>query len=290
MEGILLRRYGGFYFVESEGRVWTCSLRGRLRRLDSDFLPGDRVELVPVGQDEGVIEAIKPRVTLLERPAVANVEQAIIVFALNEPPPELELLDRLLFLTSVKDIKAVIVWNKADIACDIYLDLPNIYQRIGYRNLITSARNRQGIEQLKEILAGRISTFAGPSGVGKSSLLNVVQPELNLATGEISAKMGRGRHTTRHAELIRLASGGWVADTPGFSRLNLLPTISRNEVAGHFPEMEPFLGQCRFKSCLHRGEPGCAVATAVKSGEVVQHRYEHYLAFLDEVIAAERSY
>lgn len=290
MEGILLRRYGGFYYVESEGRVWTCSLRGRFRRSETDFFPGDKVEMVPVGKEEGVIEAVKPRITLLERPAVANVEQAIIIFTLSEPPPDLELLDCLLFIAGIKAIKAVIVWNKADIACPSYLDLPVIYRRIGYRNLITSAFNHQGIGELEEILAGRISTFAGPSGVGKSSILNAIQPELKLATGKISSKAGRGRHTTRHAELIRLAAGGWVADTPGFSRL-LIPTgVVREEVAGYFPEMEPFLGQCRFNSCLHRGEPGCAVVAAVESREIVPHRYEHYLVFLDEVIAAERSY
>ncbi|KYH32519.1 ribosome small subunit-dependent GTPase A [Neomoorella mulderi] len=288
MEGILLRRYGGFYYVESGGQVWTCRLRGRFRR-EADLLPGDRVEMVPLGPGEGVIEALKPRRTLLERPAVANVEQAIIVFSLSTPPPDLELLDRLLFLSGVKDIQAIIVWNKVDVAREEYRDLPGIYRQIGYSNLIASARTGQGVEKLREVLAGRLSTFAGPSGVGKSSLLNALQPELNLRTGEVSAKGGRGRHTTRHAELIRLPGGGWVADTPGFSRLDL-PSLDRLEVAGYFREMEPLIGRCRFNSCLHRGEPGCAVAAAVEAGEIARHRYEHYLNFLAEVIARERSY
>ncbi|WP_258359464.1 ribosome small subunit-dependent GTPase A [Moorella sulfitireducens (nom. illeg.)] len=288
MEGILLRRYGGFYYVESEGRVWTCRLRGRFRR-EADLLPGDWVEIVPLGTGEGVIEGVKPRRTLLERPAVANVEQAIIVFALSTPPPDLELLDRLLFLSSVKDIRAVIVWNKADVGREEYLDLPTVYREIGYQVLIASARTGQGVERLKELLTGRLSTFAGPSGVGKSSLLNAIYPEFNLRTGEVSAKSGRGRHTTRHAELIRLPGGGWVADTPGFSRLDL-PPMDHLEVAAHFPEMEPFIGRCRFNSCLHRGEPGCTVAAAVEAGNIAGHRYEHYLNFLDEVIARERSY
>ncbi|NLW07492.1 MAG: ribosome small subunit-dependent GTPase A [Clostridia bacterium] len=290
MEGILLRRYGGFYYVESEGKVWTCRLRGRFRRTETDFLPGDRVEIVALGEDKGVIEAIKPRVSLLERPAVANVEQVVIVFTLSEPPPDLELLDRLLFMVSIKDLKAVLVWNKADIALAKYLHLPELYQRIGYLSLITSAVDGRGIEELRKLLRGRISTFAGPSGVGKSSLFNAMEPQLKLAIGEISEKVGRGRHTTRHAELIRLSAGGWVADTPGFSRLHIPEDITREEVAGHFMEMEPFLGQCRFNTCLHRGEPDCAVTAAVAEGVIVRHRYEHYLTFLNEVIAAERRY
>lgn len=289
MEGTLLRRYGGFYYVESEGRVWTCRLRGRFRLQETVFLPGDRVEIKPVGPGEGVIEDLKPRRTCLKRPAVANVDQVIIVFALREPPPDLELLDRLLFLSGVEDIEAVIVWNKADISKQEYAGLPELYRQIGYRNLITSAHTGQGIDELKALLAGRLSTFAGPSGVGKSSLLNAIQPGLNLRTGEVSSKGGRGRHTTRQAELIRLPDGGWVADTPGFSRLDL-PAITREEVAAYFPEMEPLRGRCRYASCLHRKEPGCAVVAAVEAGLIIKHRYEHYLTFLAEVIAGERSF
>ncbi|MBC7326270.1 MAG: ribosome small subunit-dependent GTPase A [Moorella sp. (in: Bacteria)] len=288
MEGILLRRYGGFYYVECGGQVWTCRLRGRFRRQE-DPLPGDLVQVTPLGAGEGVIEGLRPRRTLLERPAVANVEQVIIVFSLNTPPPDLELLDRLLFLSSLKEIKAVIVWNKADIAREDYRSLPDIYRGIGYPNLIASALTGQGVEELGKILAGRISTFAGPSGAGKSSLLNTLRPGLNLRTGEVSTRGGRGRHTTRHAELIRLPGGGWVADTPGFSRLDL-PPLDRLEVAGHFPELEPLRAYCRFNSCLHRSEPGCAVKNALAAGRIARHRYEHYLNFLDEVIAGERGY
>lgn len=289
MEGTLLRRYGGFYYVESGGRVWTCRLRGRLRLKEAVLLPGDRVEIKTVGPEEGVIEELKPRRTCLKRPAVANVEQVIIVFALREPPPDLELLDRLLFLCGVEGIEAVIVWNKADIIKQEYAGLPEVYRQIGYRNLITSACTGQGLDELKAVLAGRLSTFAGPSGAGKSSLLNAIQPGLNLRTGEVSSKGGRGRHTTRQAELIRLRDGGWVADTPGFSRLDL-PAITREEVAAYFPEIESLRERCRFASCLHRTEPGCAVMAAVEAGLIIKHRYEHYLTFLSEVIAGERSF
>jgi len=288
MEGILLRRYGGFYYVQSGDKVWCCRLRGRFRR-ENDLLPGDRVGIAAVGPAEGVIETVHPRSTLLERPAVANVEQVVIVFSLSIPTPDLKLLDRLLFLSSIKDLGTVIVWNKADVACDEFQGLPDIYRQIGYACLIASARTGQGVELLREMLTGRISTFAGPSGVGKSSLLNALQPGLNLKTGDVSLKGGRGRHTTRHVELIPLAGGGWVADTPGFSRLDL-PPVDREMVAGHFPEMEPLRGHCRFNSCLHRQEPGCAVREAMAAGRIAGHRYQHYLDFLAEVIAAERSY
>jgi len=208
MEGTLVRRYGGFYYVESDGQVWTCRLRGRFRLQEAAFLPGDRLVIKPVDTGAGVIEALLPRRTCLERPAVANVEQTIIVFALSEPPPDLELLDRLLFLSAVKVLSTVIIWNKADVISHEFQELPEVYQQVGYRSLITSAHTGWGIDELKTILTGRLSTFAGPSGVGKSSLLNAIQPGLNLRTGEVSSRGGRGRHTTRQAELFRLPEGG----------------------------------------------------------------------------------
>ncbi|MDK2821085.1 MAG: ribosome biosis GTPase / thiamine phosphate phosphatase [Clostridia bacterium] len=289
MEGILLRRYGGFYYVESNGQVWVCRLRGRFRREQYEFLPGDRVEMMPVSSNEGVIEALKPRKTRMERPAVANIEQVFVVFSLSEPPPDLELLDRLLFLSNVANIKPIIVWNKADTAKEEYLYLPKIYKKTGYFTVETSTYNGKGIEELKGLMLGKISAFAGPSGVGKSSILNKIEPGLNLKTGTISKKGRRGRHTTRHSELIRLTGGGYIADTPGFSRLDL-PLIPRREVAECFPEMKPYISQCKFNSCLHKDEPGCEVVKAVEEGKIFKQRYKHYLIFLDEVIAKEREY
>ncbi|MGB9859551.1 MAG: ribosome small subunit-dependent GTPase A [Moorellaceae bacterium] len=288
-EGVLIKCVGGFYYVASEGIVYECRLRGRFRRQEEEIVPGDRVGFQELAPGQGVIEALLPRKNRLERPTVANVDQVIIVFALSEPPPDLELLDRLLVLSLANGTEAVICWNKADIAREEFWDLPGVYERLGYRVLVTSARTGQGVELLRAILRDRISTFAGPSGVGKSSLLNAVEPGLNLKTGEVSSKKGRGRHTTRQVELLCLKEGGMVADTPGFSRL-YLPEIRREELATYFLEMAPYEGHCRFHSCLHRAEPGCAVRLAVEEGKIPQHRYEHYLKFLAEVIEAERSY
>lgn len=289
LEGILVKSVGGFYFVEHEGKIYECRLRGRLRLQEEEILPGDRVQFQEIAPGQGVIGGILPRKTKLERPAVANIDQVIIVFALSEPPPDLELLDRLLVLSLASGTEPVICWNKADIAREEFLYLPGLYEGLGYRVLITSARTGQGVDLLREILKDHISTFAGPSGVGKSSLLNAIEPGLNLRTGEVSRKKGRGRHTTRQVELLRLKEGGMVADTPGFSRL-YLTEIKREELATYFLEMAPHENQCRFHSCLHRAEPGCAVRRAVEEGRIPRHRYEHYLKFLAEVIEAERSY
>ncbi|HBT46968.1 MAG TPA: ribosome small subunit-dependent GTPase A [Peptococcaceae bacterium] len=288
-EGILIKGVGGFYFVLSEGKIYRCRLRGRLRIKTGEILVGDRVRFHETGPEEGTLEAVLPRVTKLERPAVANIDQVVIVFSLREPPPDLELLDRLLVLSAASSTEPVICWNKADVATEEFLSLPSLYEKIGYRVLITSARTGQGVERLREILRGHISTFAGPSGAGKSSLLNALEPGLSLKTGEVSRKQGRGRHTTRQVELLSLKSGGMVADTPGFSKLNL-PEMKREDLAAYFPEIFAAEGGCRFHSCLHRSEPGCAVRRAVEEGGIPRHRYAHYLKFLEEVIEAERSY
>ncbi|MGI9952343.1 ribosome small subunit-dependent GTPase A [Moorellaceae bacterium AZ2] len=288
-EGILVKGVGGFYFVLSEGKIYQCRLRGRLRGKEDEILAGDRVQFKEIAPEQGTIEAVLPRITKLDRPAVANIDQVIVVFALSEPPPDLELLDRLLVLSVASGTDPVICWNKADIADEEFLHLPPLYQNLGYRVLVTSARTGQGVDLLREVLKGHVSTFAGPSGVGKSSLLNAVEPGLNLKTGEVSRKQGRGRHTTRQVELLLLKDGGIVADTPGFSKLNL-PEMKREDVAAYFPEMVPYESGCRFHSCLHRAEPDCAVRKAVEEGTIPRHRYAHYLKFLEEVIESERSY
>ncbi|MBE3580755.1 MAG: ribosome small subunit-dependent GTPase A [Thermoanaerobacteraceae bacterium] len=288
-EGILIKGVGGFYFVLSEGKIYRCRLRGRLRVKAGEILVGDRVQFKETGLEEGAIEAVLPRVTKLERPAVANIDQVIVVFSLREPPPDLELLDRLLVLSMASNAEPIICWNKADIASEEFLSLPSLYESLGYRVLVTSARTGQGVDLLREVLQGHVSTFAGPSGVGKSSLLNAVEPGLNLKTGEVSRKQGRGRHTTRQVELLLLKNGGIVADTPGFSKLNL-PEMKREDLAAYFPEILAYEGECRFHSCLHRSEPDCAVRKAVEEGGITRNRYAHYLKFLEEVIETERSY
>lgn len=311
IEGILLKGYGGFYYVYAEGRVWECSLRGRFRIRDQEFFPGDRVEILPAKSDKAVIEKVKERRNSLVRPTIANVDQAFLVFALTSPKPDLNLLDRLLIQVTDAGVSPVIVFTKLDLWKEaeslegeevrsgkekspgtedkgIQENVMGIYENIGYKVLAVSNKTKRGIPGVVAELADKISVLAGPSGVGKSSLLNALSPELALKTGDVSRKLARGRHTTRHVELM-VAGGGLVADTPGFSVLNL-PAMKREELPHFFPEFEAFLGHCRFKSCLHDQEPDCAVKEALAQGKIAPSRYEHYQTFLHEVIAAERRY
>lgn len=288
LEGILLRGRGGFYDVQSDGAIWRCTLRGKHRWYGQDVLPGDRVRFRPLPGQQGTIEEVIPRENRLVRPAVANVRQVIIVMALALPPVNRLLLDRLLVMAEATGIAPVLVFNKADLVREPGPLVP-LYRSIGYTVLVTSAVTRLGIEDLAAQLRDNISVFAGPSGAGKSSLLNAIEPGLRLRTGAVSEKIGRGRHTTRHVELLPLPGGGLVADTPGFSQLDL-PPMKREELAYCFPEMAARSGACRFSSCLHRSEPGCAVRAAVEAGEIDRQRYTHYLEFLEEVIEAERRY
>ncbi|MEW6662658.1 MAG: ribosome small subunit-dependent GTPase A [Bacillota bacterium] len=289
--GILLKGYAGFYYVKTESEVLECSLRGRLRLKNQTFLAGDKVKVTSLGGGKGAIEEVLPRITELTRPPVANVDQVVVVMAMSSPPPDLMLMDRLLFGITYAGIKPIICWNKIDLwqGSPGVPWLPDIYAGIGYLSFPTSAKTGEGISQLREELKDRISVLAGPSGAGKSSLLNAVQPGLSLRTGQVSEKSQRGRHTTRHVELLCADLGGLVADTPGFSRLDL-PPVKREEVAHYFPEMLDLLNGCRFSSCLHRQEPGCAVIQAVKDGRVPESRYQHYLEFLTEIIEKERRY
>lgn len=292
--GVLLKGYSGFYYVYAEDRVWECSLRGRFRVKDQDFLPGDRVRILPEEGNKATIEAVEQRRNALSRPAIANVDQALLVFALTSPKPDLNLLDRMLIQVTEADIEPLIVFTKLDkyeAALTTSSEEPSItdvYRQIGYTVFEVSNETGQGIEEVRAQLMEKVSVLAGPSGAGKSSLFNALSPGRKLKTGEISVKSKRGRHTTRHVELM-VCAGGLVADTPGFSSL-FLPTMKRAELAGCFPEFIDLRSQCRFSSCLHDKEPNCAIKAALENGEISAVRYEHYLIFLQEVIEAERRY
>ena len=251
---------------------------------------GDFVRFTCLTNQEGVLEDIEPRRTLMVRPPIANVSQVVIVCAAEKPPISLQLLDRLLALAAKQQLRVIICINKADLLHTDMSYFRHIYADVaGYMVLFTSAKCNKGIEQLKKELAGYLSVFAGQSGVGKSSLLNCLHPGVQLATGNLSAKSKRGRHTTRHVELIPLPDGGFVADSPGFSQLKLT-AIKSNELDSLFPEFAKLKDNCRFLSCKHAEEPGCAVKAAVAEETIAQSRYEHYLYFLDEIIKQERSY
>lgn len=283
-QGIVLRGIGGFYRVLVEdGRIIDCRPRGRLRKEVGQLIAGDLVEVGPADGATGVIEAVAPRRTQLRRPPVANVDQVVAVMALADPEPVLMLMDRLLVVAAAAGMDPVVCWTKADLCPpEVALEHRERYRQAGYRVVVASTVTGQGIDELRDVLKGRISTLAGPSGAGKSSLLNALHPGFRLQTGEVSRKLGRGRHTTRVVELLPLPGGGFVADTPGFSQLEVRD-IPKTELGRHMPDVVRFMGGCRFPGCLHRAEPDCAVRAAVEAGEMDARRYRHYLELLQEI-------
>jgi len=274
---------------DAGGEAVRCAARGNVRKRAGGVAVGDRARISreTVG-DEGVLEEVLPRQTYLTRPQVANVDQAIVVMSVARPEPNLYLLDKLLVLVEHSRLDAVVCLTKADLACPGEGErLVDSYSRAGYKAILTSARTPFGICELSAALAGKTSVFAGPSGAGKSALLNAVQPGHNLAEGEISTRIGRGRHTTREVRLIPLDVGGLVADTPGFSVLDI-ESIKPRDLAMAFREMREHTRGCRFVGCVHDAEPECAVKRAVEEGRIGQGRYERYLMFLGELREAEK--
>ncbi|MGE5586819.1 MAG: ribosome small subunit-dependent GTPase A [Clostridia bacterium] len=289
-EGRVTRAYAGHYYVDSHSTTLDCVVRGRLRKEGKEVLVGDMVSFSVTGPESGVIEDLLPRKSRLVRPPVANVDQAVIVMACADPEPDLELLDRMLVAVASAGLEAVICFNKMDLVSDYASrKIARPYRRAGYAVVRTSARAGWGLRPLRKALTGKVSVFSGPSGVGKSALLNALEPGLRLRCGETSAKTGRGRHTTRYSVLLEVRPGGYVADTPGFSRLDLdLAGLRREDLDDFFPEFVARRDGCRFAGCLHHREPGCAVKSAVEAGEVSPSRYGHYVKFLEEIIEAER--
>lgn len=290
-EGTIVKGYSGFYYVACEGVLYECSLRGKNRKKKMKFLPGDKVLFSVAGAKNGAIETVLPRKNELLRPPVANLDQLVILAALYNPVPDLQLIDRLTVFAVWNGIHPVICFNKCDLVSkEEQQRLLNIYQPTGFSVFLCSTVTGEGIAEVKAALQGKFSVLAGNSGVGKSSLMNAVSNQWQLATGEISEKLKRGRHTTRHVELFQLDADTLLADTPGFSSLQLPEDIKREELCRLFPELLSRLGDCRFATCLHKSEPACAVKEALRRGEIAQSRYDNYLAFLDEVIQQERSY
>ncbi len=292
-EGIITKGYSGFYYVWDGNSLWECSLRGKFRVKKQNFLPGDCVIITILDEKrkKAVIEQVLPRKTQLVRPPIANVDQAVIVTALAKPEPDFWLLDRLLVMVQFSLVIPVLCFNKCDmVSSEEAQKVKEVYERAGFHSILASAKEGWGLDQLKEALKDKISVFAGPSGVGKSSLLNALESGLSLKTGEISEKMGRGKHTTRHVELIRLSWGGFIADTPGFSSIYLPKGLKREELIKYYPDFLEYQHLCRFTTCLHRDEPQCAVKEAVSLGNLDKMRYERYLGILEEVIEQERRY
>lgn len=288
LEGRVIRSYSNVYYVQVGSEVLECRPRGRLRYREERVLAGDQVRVSRAGPGLGAVDEILPRRNALSRPSVANVDQVVIVQSFHEPDLDFGLLDRYLIVVALDDLPATLCFNKADLASPAEVAaLPALYDRLGYRCVVASVRASEGLEDVRALLSGRISVLAGPSGVGKSSLLNALSPGLGLRTGEVSRKVRRGTHTTRHVALIPTGEGGLVADTPGFAHLEI-SDLRPSELAGYYPDLAALAPSCRFQGCAHRAEPDCRVKEAVARGEVDRGRYERYLALLAEVEANYR--
>lgn len=293
INGKIIKGIGGFYYVDTEKELYECRARGIFRKNKITPLVGDRVSISVVDEEnkKGVVEEIEERDTELVRPPIANVDKALIVFAIKNPSPNLSLLDRFIVLAEKENLEIVIVFTKVDLDTDDKLldELKNIYEVSGYKVIPVSNKLKLNIDKIKEELKENTVVFAGPSGVGKSSLLNEVDKNFELKTGEVSDKIKRGKHTTRHAELLKLECGGMVADTPGFSSLTL-DDIDENELKEYFIEFDKY-DECRFGSrCIHENEPSCAVKEAVENGEISKKRYDSYIQLLNEIRSGKRRY
>ncbi|MEI3044267.1 MAG: ribosome small subunit-dependent GTPase A [Romboutsia timonensis] len=293
INGKIIKGIGGFYYVDTENGLYECRARGIFRKNKITPLVGDRVSISVVDEEnkKGVVEEIEKRDTELVRPPIANVDKALIVFAIKNPSPNLSLLDRFIVLAEKENLEIVIVFTKVDLDTDGELlgELKSIYEVSGYKVISVSNKLKLNIDKIKEELKENTVVFAGPSGVGKSSLLNEVDKNFELKTGEVSDKIKRGKHTTRHAELLKLECGGMVADTPGFSSLTL-DDIDESELKEYFIEFDKY-DECRFGSrCIHENEPSCAVKEAVENGEISKKRYESYIQLLNEIRSGKRRY
>lgn len=282
MQGIIVKAIAGFYYVDNGETVIECRARGIFKKRKVTPLVGDRVVIsVDADPSKGRIDEIKKRTTELRRPPVANVTQAIVVFAVKQPDPNINLLDKLIAICEHRGLKVILCFNKIDLDSEAYVkSLEEIYSLAGYTVIPTSATNHIEIEGLKEVLRDEISVFAGPSGVGKSSLLNEIQEGIKLEVGALSKKIARGKHTTRHSELISLESGGMVVDTPGFTSMDITE-IDLEELAECFLEFRPFIDQCKFNNCKHLNEPDCGVKAAVEDQLISKSRYDSYVYFMN---------
>lgn len=282
LNGTIIKGIGGFYYVEAAGEIYECKARGAFRKEKIIPLVGDSVEISIEENEKNSIEKIEERRNFFNRPPIANVENLVIVSSTCDPKPNLLIIDRLTAVAYYKNVRPIIVFTKDDLnGAQEYID---IYSKTDIPVFSVSNKTGEGVEEIKSLLDGSISVFTGNSGVGKSSLLNCIAPEFSLETGEISQKLGRGRHTTRHVELFKVGKG-YIADTPGFSSLDFETNdiIMKDELADCFPEFREYLGQCKFTSCAHVNDKGCKVIEALKNGLITQSRHDSYVTLYNEV-------
>ncbi len=289
LSGIIIKKIAGFYYVQNDedGSIYECKLRGKLKQ---QVLTGDKVIITILDNYRGIMEQVLPRENELYRPKIANVTAVIIVFAHDRPAPSSMLLDRLLFLSYYQRLLPIIVLNKCDIPeSEKAKQIKDYYPTAGFNFILSSAKTGCGIQEIRDAVQGQVAVMAGPSGSGKSTLLNALSEGLDIRTQEVSAKIGRGKHTTRHVELFPLTTGGFIADTPGFSVIDM-PPITRREVTPHFPDFDQYTDLCEFRDCLHYKERTCGVKQAREDGRIPEFRYNNYITMLEEVISSERCY
>ena len=294
MRGRILKGIAGFYYVETRDlKVYECKAKGIFRRSGIKPIVGDNVEIEIIDEEnrQGNLTDILPRKNCLYRPPVANVDQAVILFAIVKPDPNYNLLDRFLIMMRQQNLPVIICFNKQDIATkDEQKELHDAYEKCGYKVLFVSVKEERGLDELRNLLKGKTSTLAGPSGVGKSSLLNKLVPDADMQIGELSRKIDRGKNTTRHSELFfvkDLSEDGqdtFIIDTPGFTSLEIRD-VSADELMGYYPEFEEHEPFCRFGGCSHIAEPDCGVKAAVRAGAIARSRYESYRRNLEDVRA-----
>lgn len=286
MQGKIIKGIAGFYYIYAEdGQIYECRAKGIFRKDNIKPLVGDNVVLTVLDQEklEGNVTEILPRRNSLIRPAVANVDQALVIFAMENPKPNFMLLDQFLIMMEQQSVPAVICFNKTDLADEQEVQrLYDIYSSCGYRTVLSSTVNGEGQQQIREILKGRTTVVAGPSGVGKSSLTNTLQKDICMETGEISRKLKRGRHTTRHSQVIPVDTDTFLMDTPGFSSL-YLADMEEDELKNYFREFREYEGKCRFQGCRHIHEPDCAVKEALENNKISSLRYQNYLGLHQEL-------
>lgn len=286
MDGKIIKGIAGFYYVYvPEQGLYECKAKGVFRNKNLKPLVGDNVRIDIIDNDKllGNITEVLPRSSELIRPAVANIDQSLLVFAMSEPAPNLNLLSRFLVMMELNNLSTIICFNKCDQSDEAFAhELRAVYSGSGCRIFITSTVTGEGMDELKDALEGKTTALAGPSGVGKSSILNALIPDADMATGSISEKIGRGKHTTRHSEVFVINDSTYILDTPGFTSLSVMAE-EKNELRYYFPEFEEYEGCCRFNGCVHVNEPDCAVKKAVQDGLISKIRYEHYTEMYSEL-------
>lgn len=286
MKGKIIKGIAGFYYVhDGHSKIYECKAKGIFRNRNVKPLVGDNVEITILdeAEAEGNIDAILPRKNELLRPAVTNVDQAIILFSITHPEPNLNLLDRFLVMMAVQGIPVTLCFNKQDLADEVQLDrYRRTYGTAGYPVYFVSALEQTGVDTVRQLLRGKTTVLAGPSGVGKSTLTNSIQPAAAMEIGSISKKIGRGKHTTRHSELFYVEDGAFVIDTPGFSSI-YLAQLEAGSLKDYYPEFSRFGGSCRFPGCVHVGETVCGIKDAVRDGKIAASRYENYQLMYQEM-------